>query len=76
MATEQEVREGRQARRILEDDVFQKAMRMADEDTVQQWRQAETVEEREQAHAQQAALGIVEKQLRALKSRVEWEEES
>lgn len=59
-------REGRVAQQILEDPVFQKAVRMADGDFIHRWRNAETTEERERLHAQQAALSEVQKQLEVL----------
>lgn len=60
------VREGRIARRMLEDDVFERAVDRADETFVEQWRSADTMEEREQAHAKQAALAEVIRQLRII----------
>lgn len=70
-----EVQEGREAQRILDSPVFQKAMEMADEQIVTEWREAETQEEREQSHAQQAALPIIKRQLRVLAGRAKWHEE-
>lgn len=50
------IKEGRVAARILSDKVFKKAVERADAQFIAQWRDAETVGEREQAHALQAAL--------------------
>lgn len=58
-----EVEIGRQAARILNDDVFKLAVSMADDRFVDMWRTAETPEGRERAHALQAALVEVMKQL-------------
>lgn len=75
MADEQTIQKGRVAERILEDDVFQEALDMADERIIEEWRSAETTEERERAHAQQAALTVVVNQLRILADRARWEED-
>lgn len=58
-----EIQDGHTAQRILDDPVFQRAVQMADEDFVQQWRFAKTPEGRERAHALQAALAEVVRQL-------------
>jgi len=58
-----EVEIGRQAARILNDDVFKLAVSMADDKFVDMWRHAPTPEERERAHALQSALVEVMKQL-------------
>lgn len=63
------VKEGRVARRILGDSTFQKAVKMADERFVEDWREAETVEDRERAHAKQAALDAVVGQLKTIADR-------
>lgn len=75
MTTEREIKLGREAKRILESDAFQQAMDRADEQIIREWREAETTEEREHSHAQQAALPIVRRQLRVLAGWAEWEEE-
>lgn len=67
------IKEGNVAQRILNDDVFQKAVDMADEMFVDEWRRAETTEERERAHAKQAALVEVQDQLSAIMDRGEVE---
>ena len=54
-----EIQAGRQAEMLLSDPVFQLAVERADAAFVEQWRQATTRGEREQAHALQAALAQV-----------------
>lgn len=70
-----EVQEGRQAKQILDSPVFQKAMDRADEQIIDEWRDAETTEEREHYHAMQEASSIIERQLRVLAGRAKWHEE-
>lgn len=60
------VQEGQVAQRILDDPVFQRAFAEADRRFVDEWRDAETVDVRERAHAKQAALEEVIKQLRTI----------
>ncbi len=57
---------GRHAQRILDDDVFRLAVDMADDAFVDQWRRADTPQERERAHALQAALQEVLTQLKII----------
>lgn len=73
--TQEDIRRGRRARKILEDPVFQEALEMADAQIIDEWRDADTTEEREHYHAQQEALPIIERQLRVLAGAVEWSEE-
>jgi hypothetical protein len=54
---------GRHATRLLEDAVFLDAVKRADSAFVERWRAATTPEERERAHALQAALTEVLVQL-------------
>lgn len=61
-----EIRVGQHADRLLEDEVFRAAVSMADERFVAEWRRAETLQEREQAHARQAALAEVLASLRSI----------
>lgn len=68
------IKEGNVARRILEDDVFQKAVDTADERFVEEWRTAEDVDGRERAHAKQEALQAVVEQLKVIVDRGEFEE--
>ena len=67
------VQDGLAAARILEDPVFQRAVAMADERFVALWRQADTPEARERAHALQAALGQIVNELEVLVGRGEFE---
>ena len=73
--TEEDIRKGRRAQQILDDPVFREALEMADEQIIEEWREAETTEEREHRHAQQKALPIIKRQLRVLAGAVEWTEE-
>lgn len=70
-----EVKQGREAKRILDSPVFQRAIEMTEDQIIQEWRDAETVEERERYHALQEAPSIVKRQLRVLAGRAEWHEE-
>lgn len=70
------VKEGRVAARILADDVFRKAVDMAEESIITEWRNANDVEVRERAHAKLGALEEVLHQLRVLKERGEVEEDN
>lgn len=61
-----EIKDAAVAQRIVDDPVFQRAAEQADDTFVSEWRDAPTIEEREQAHAKQAALQEVIRQLRSI----------
>jgi hypothetical protein len=57
---------------ILNDTVFQEAVAAVDAQIVEQWRDAERLEDREQAHALQRALQAVIQSLEIFVSRGEY----
>lgn len=63
------VQRGNDARRLMDDEGFKQVLTDVDESFVQRWRQAETVEERERAHASIGALEEIRKHLRVLDDR-------
>lgn len=67
------VRDGERAARILEDPVFQSAVQMVDDQIIEEWRAAESVEERELAHSLQLALAEVIRRLEVIVGRGEME---
>lgn len=69
-----EIRDGRTAARILNDPVFQRAVQEADDEIVAEWRRADGAIERERAHADQAALRRVVRQLEVIVGRGEFAE--
>jgi hypothetical protein len=60
------IEDGHRAALILRDEIFLRAVEAADERFVRQWRYAHTAEERERAHALQAALAEVIKELEVI----------
>lgn len=62
------VEKGQHAERLLEDSVLQEAFERAGESYIRVWMDAETTEERENAHHRMRALAEVEKQLRVMVS--------
>lgn len=60
---------GRRALALLEDPVFEEAIDMARDSFIEEWRNGDTVKEREAAHAKDAALDDVLRQLRVLAQR-------
>jgi len=70
------IREGRAAQRVLEDDIFQKAIREAENRIIEEWKTADTTDEREQYHAMLSGLDQIPKQLEIMVQHAEWEEES
>jgi hypothetical protein len=61
--SETPIEDGHRAEMILQDEVFIRAVTQTDARFVQQWRDAATPEERERAHALQAALIAVVREL-------------
>jgi predicted transcriptional regulator len=57
------IEDGHRAALILQDEVFQRAVSRADDRFVRLWRDAETTDERERAHALQRALKEVIREL-------------
>lgn len=53
------VERGRQAKRLLGDDVFQAAENEARSDIMEMWEHGETVEDREAAHGRLSGLGAI-----------------
>lgn len=64
-----DIQAGRQAERMLDDEVFQRAVQRADETYVQEWRESNTVEARERAFMKQKVLDDVVKELRGIVNR-------
>lgn len=64
-----DIQAGRQAERMLDDEVFQRAVQRADENYVQEWRESATVDERERAYMKQKVLHDVVKELRGIVNR-------
>jgi hypothetical protein len=69
-----EIEAGRQAARILNDEVFKSAIQQADDSYIEMWRHARTPGERERAHALQAALAAVISELEVIVGRGDVEE--
>jgi hypothetical protein len=67
------IEKGHQAQRILNDPVFQEAVQAADDQFVYNWRNAPTIEDRERAHAMQAALQAVVQELEVIVGRADME---
>lgn len=60
------VRKGKNAERILDDDVFQEAVATLDANIIQEWREALTEDARERAHVKQAVLEQLVGELRSI----------
>ena len=68
-------RREREAQRILDSPVFQEAVERAEQQTVKEWRAAETQEEREQLHGRINGIPVIQRQLRVLAGDKAWEKE-
>lgn len=62
-------RRAKEARRVLESDVFREALETAERNYIQAWKVARTPLEREAAHAKVSVLDDVAKELRAIIAR-------